>query len=107
MASRPKKADLLEKCAELGIEVPDKATVAELAALVEAAEEPEAPEPAPEPREMTVKCDGFKGINLRKAPSKNAPVVGVLDHLSKVRAESVENGWAKVDGGYCMAKFLV
>ena len=103
MASRPKKADLLEKCAELGIEVPDKATVAELAALVEAAEEPE----APEPRTMTVKCDGFKGINLRKAPSKNAPVVGVLDHGAKVRAESVENGWAKVDGGYCMAKFLV
>lgn len=104
MASRPKKADLLEKCAELGIEVPDKATVAELAALVEAAD---ASEPAPEPRTMTVKCDGFKGINLRKAPSKNAPVVGVLDHGAKVRVESVENGWVKVDGGYCMAKFLV
>ena len=106
MASRLKKADLLEKCAELGIEAPAKATVTELAALVEAAEAPEAPE-APEPREMTVKCDGFKGINLRKAPSKNAPVVGVLDHGAKVRVESVENGWAKVDGGYCMAKFLV
>jgi len=100
MASKPKKADLIAKCGEMGIDVPGKATVAELQALIEGAE-------SGFPREMTVKCDGFTGINLRMGPSKNAPVVGVLDALSKVTVESVDDGWAKVQHGYCMAQFLV
>ena len=104
MASRPKKSELIEKCAELGIDVPSKATVAELSALIEEAERSAAPG---WPREMTVKCDGFLGINLRVGPSKNAPSKGVLDHRSKVMVESIDGEWAKARGGYCMAKFLV
>lgn len=98
MAAKPKKADLLEKCAELGIEASDKMTVAELTAALEG---------AGAPREMTVKCDGFIGVNVRKAASPNAPVTGVLPAGSKVAVESVSDGWAEVDGGYCMAKYLV
>lgn len=97
MASKPKKADLLEKCAELGIEASDKMTVTELMAALEGGA----------PREMTVKCDGFIGVNVRKAASPNAPVTGVLPAGSKVAVGSVSDGWAEVDGGYCMAKYLV
>ena len=98
MASKPKKADLLGKCAELGIEASDKMTVAELKAAIEG---------DGAPREMTVKCDGFIGVNVRKAASPNAPVTGMLEAHSKVAVESIADGWAKVEGGYCMAQYLV
>lgn len=47
-----------------------------------------------------------KYLNVREQPSLHARIVGRIDNGSEVRVESVDDEWAKVPGGYCMAKFL-
>lgn len=110
------KAELAAEAAEMGIEVPAKATKAQIQALIEAkkadsgASEPENGEKAPDSGSklavMRVACPGFSGLNVRKAPHMGSPVVKVLENGAEVAVESVDGPWARVDGGYCKAMYL-
>lgn len=107
------KAELLEIAEEMGIDVPKKATVSQIKVLIDAKKgetEPKSPdsgEEAPVSCSKTVKCDGYTGLNVRTAPDFGAPVAKVLANGAEIAVEAVENGWAKVDGGFCLAKYLV
>ena len=114
MAAKPTKAQLLAKLADLGVEAPKKATISELQALVEDAEAaPEAAEEAVEAVEeaeidlKTVKCGEKRTLNVRLGPSKCAPVIRTLQNGEKVAVLSVENDWARLEHGFCMAEYLV
>ena len=107
MATKQTKAELTAKLAEMGIAAPAKATLADLKALLKDAETAKNAENAPGTAEKTVKCSGFDALNVRLGPSKSAPVVGELKDGEKVAAELLGNGWARLEAGYCMAKYLV
>lgn len=107
MAPKPTKKQLLDKLSELGIAAPSKATVAELAKLVEEAES--APEEAvvePETEKMTVQTGGASALNVRLGPSKSAPVIKELPDGVEIEVFEVVNGWAKLEEGYCRAEYL-
>ena len=103
MASKQTKAELLGKCAELGIEVPKKATIADISELIAAADG----EKAPEGTEMTVDCGKFPALNVRMAPSVCAPVISELQNGEKTLVLGIEDGWARLKRGYCKAQYLV
>lgn len=53
-----------------------------------------------------VNCDK---LYVRKGPSKEAEPLRIIDKGYKVeidKLEAVPNGWLKVDGGYCMEKYI-
>lgn len=54
----------------------------------------------------TVKCEGFKGLNVRKEPGFDAEVVKVLEYGEKVDVSEEKLGWSKVDGGWCLSSHL-
>ena len=97
--AKPTKAQLLERCAELGIEADAKMTVAKLESLLEGAEKHEA-------RLMRASIKGYIALNVRSDPSTCAPVVATMLDGEEVAVESIENGWAKVANGYIKAEFL-
>jgi len=51
-----------------------------------------------------------RGLNLRAEPSKDAPVLAILEHGEKVKADTERgsaDGWlAVVGGGYVMTEYL-
>ena len=98
--AKPTKAQLLERCAELGIEADAKMTVAKLEGLLAEADRPE-------PRRMRASIEGYIALNVRSDPSTCAPVVATLLDGEEIEVEYVENGWAKVANGYIKAEFLV
>lgn len=73
---------------------------------------------APEetPKEKEKKGSVTKGIvtgctklNIRKAPKADAPIVTVVDAGTELKIFDIEkanNGWYKVDKGYCMTKYV-
>lgn len=104
MAKKLTKPELLDKAAGLGIDVPEGATAAQIAKLIA-----ESGKDAPKETKhavKTVKCDGFKALNVRVGPSKSAPVCGELANGAKVEVLSAGDGWAKVDGGFVAAEYL-
>ena len=56
----------------------------------------------------TVKVE--RGLNLRADPSKDAPVMAILEHGAKVKADTERespDGWLPVlGGGYVMTEYL-
>ena len=107
------RAELAAEAEDLGIEFPKKATKAQLEKLIEVkkAEESalggEAADSGNEPVVMKGDCGMHPALNVRVAPSLDARVVEELEYGDKVEVESIEDGWAKIDCGYCMAKYLV
>lgn len=51
-----------------------------------------------------------RGLNLRAEPSKDAPVLAILENGAKIKVDTERgsvNGWLPVlGGGYVMAKYL-
>lgn len=115
MAQRPKKEEMLERLAELGVEASPKLTNPELYKLLQEAEaaakaeEPvDEPAAAPSVETRTVSCEGYHALNVRLGASKHAPVVAELFHGEEVAVEpSGIDGWLKVEKGFCMEKYLV
>ena len=55
--------------------------------------------------EMTVRCDGFDGLNVRETPG--GTVLRTLKNRSKIAVGAEECGWMPVEGGgYVMAKYV-
>lgn len=55
--------------------------------------------------EMTVRCDGFDGLNVRETPG--GTVLRTVKNRSKIAVGAEEDGWMPVeDGGYVMAKYV-
>ena len=51
-----------------------------------------------------------RGLNLRAEPSKDAPILAILEHGTKVKADTERespDGWLAVSGGgYVMTEYL-
>ena len=108
MAAKPTKKQLLDKLVALGVDASAEMTVAQLQKLLKEAEsEPAKAEEAPESPKKIVKCGGFNALNIRLGPSKSAPVIGELADGAEVAVKSVDGQWARLERGYCMAKYLV
>lgn len=88
------KKELLQALKDKGIDANPKATVRELEALLSGN------------RAMRVSCGGYAALNVRMAPSIYSPVVAAIPDGEEVEVESIENGWAKVPGGFAKAEFL-
>lgn len=63
-----------------------------------------------ERKTFTVNTNG-RGLNVRKAPSKDAPIVGILRDGEKVAVNSkaeAPDGWKAINGeGYVMTEYLI
>lgn len=47
-----------------------------------------------------------KGLNVRTAPTKQAPIAKVLGFGEEVDSEPFNGDWVAVEGGYCMKRYL-
>lgn len=47
-----------------------------------------------------------QGLNVRTAPTKQAPIAKVLKLNETVEAEPFNDEWVSVEGGFCMKRYL-
>ena len=47
-----------------------------------------------------------QGLNVRTAPTKQAPIARTLKFNQTVETEPFNDEWVSVEGGYCMRRYL-